>query len=92
MRKYKNGIKAIENTINNYAVLYIDNPKVRSSIIQQYNNPLISLNPVSMDRFKINIDTNYVKEYIDMLMIIDEVFTYDLVAPRRDREALEKDI
>ena len=27
-----------------------------------------------------------------MLMIIDEVFTYDLVVPRRDREALEKDI
>ncbi|MCW8895001.1 hypothetical protein [Sulfurimonas sp.] len=84
-RKHENSIKAIARTINNYAVLYIENPIVRSSIITQYNKQSIDLTAKPIERYRLNIDMDYVEEFISMLMTIDEVFTYDLVAPARDR-------
>jgi len=90
-RKHDNSIKAIARTLNNYAIMYIENPTVRNSIITQYNNQSLDLISKPAERYKLNIDMDYVEEFISMLMTIDSVFTYDVVAPSRDRKEIAKD-
>ena len=89
-----NMLKAISKTINNYAVMFIDKPNVRSSMITKYNEQLlnkqIDLKAMPIERYRVNVDMDYVEEFIGMLMLIDSVFTYDAVAPLRDRKGIAK--
>ncbi len=87
-RHEANMLKAISKTVNNYAVMFIDKPSVRSSMVTKYNEQLlnkqIDIKAMPTRRYKYNIDMDYVEEFISMIMTIDEVFTYDSVAPSRD--------
>ena len=89
-----NMLKAISKTVNNYAVMFIDKPNVRSSMITKYNEQLlnkqIDLKAMPIERYRVNVDMDYVEEFIGMLMLIDSVFTYDAVAPLRDRKGIAK--
>ena len=88
-------LKAISKTVNNYAVMFIDNSNVRNSMITKYNEQLlnkkIDLKAMPTRRYKHDIDMDYVGEFISMLMTIDDVFTYDTLMPSRDREALSEE-
>ena len=86
-------LPAIRKAIDKYTFMYFKNLKMREIVLarykEQWNSNKLDISKLDANRYIVEIDIDYVSEFLEMLFTISDDIPYRHLMPTRDKEALK---